>query len=301
MPSLVHHQAQKTTKMLLIGDSGGGKTGSLASLASAGYNLRILDLDNGVDVLYSLLTAKNTPYKVQDLENQVQVKTLTDRLKRGTVKTADGKVSANGTLIPSTATVWTRTLESLIDWKDKDPVSGKEYSLGALADWTSQDILIIDSLTALSTAAMNFILSINGRLGQPPYQADWGDAQRLVENLLMLLSDDNVKCNVIMIAHIAFIGEENGPVRGYPNTLGQKLPPKVARYFNSILMCKSTGQGTAERRKILTNTSGIIDLKNTSPLAVPPSYPLQSGLAEYFACVRGEEPSALIKSIAARV
>ena len=55
MPALSDHQSSQTTKMLFIGDSGSGKTGALASLAAAGYNLRILDVDNGVDILANLL------------------------------------------------------------------------------------------------------------------------------------------------------------------------------------------------------------------------------------------------------
>ena len=36
----------KITKCILLGDSGTGKTGALASLVKAGYKLRVLDLDN---------------------------------------------------------------------------------------------------------------------------------------------------------------------------------------------------------------------------------------------------------------
>ena len=36
------------TKMLLIGDSGSGKTGATYSLLRAGYNLRFLDFDKSI-------------------------------------------------------------------------------------------------------------------------------------------------------------------------------------------------------------------------------------------------------------
>ena len=51
MPSLDQHQSNDFVKLLLIGDSKAGKTGSLISLVKAGYKLRILDLDNLLDVL----------------------------------------------------------------------------------------------------------------------------------------------------------------------------------------------------------------------------------------------------------
>jgi hypothetical protein len=51
MPSLDKHQSSEFTKLLLEGDSGSGKTGSLASLVAAGFKLRVLDMDNGLDSL----------------------------------------------------------------------------------------------------------------------------------------------------------------------------------------------------------------------------------------------------------
>ena len=51
MPSLSAHQSNDYVKLLLCGDSGSGKSGALASLVGAGYKLRILDMDNGLDSL----------------------------------------------------------------------------------------------------------------------------------------------------------------------------------------------------------------------------------------------------------
>lgn len=271
MPALSKHQSNATTKLLFVGDSGGGKTGALASLSVAGYNLRIVDTDNGLDVLRNLLTDPQSPYVKADPSavDRVQYVTLTNPKK-----------NINGKLIPSGATVWPRLAQLLAHWKDG------EVDLGPITTWTPQEVLVIDTLTTVSTAALDFILSMNGRLGQRPQLQDWGAGQDLVEQLLQMLYDDSVKCNVIVNCHITYIGEENGPLRGYPNTLGKALPPKVGRYFNSILMTKTTGSGSAMRRKILTNTSGVVELKNTAPMRVKAEYPLESGLADYFMAVR---------------
>ncbi len=258
--------------MLFVGDSGAGKTGALASLAAAGYNLNIIDMDNGLDVLNNLLTDPQSMYYKQDPKaaERVNYVTITDKMK-----------NVNGRLVPGTATAWTRAVKLLMDWQDGD------IKLGPLTTWGTKDILVIDSLTMLSTAALNMILSMNGRLGQRPHQSDWGDGQTLVEGMLQTLYDDGVQCNVIVCCHLTFLGEEGGPLRGYPNTLGKALPPKVGRYFNTALMARTMGQGTMQKRKILTNTSGIIELKNTAPMRVKPEYDLATGLAEYFEAVRG--------------
>lgn len=285
MPSIASHQSAQSTKLLFIGDSGGGKSGALASLPAAGYNLRIVDTDNGLDVLKNLLTDPNSSYMRQDPRSaeRVHFVTLTDKMK-----------NVNGKLMPTAATVWTRAIGLLQDWKEPEldaegkPIPGKFINqLGPITTWGPQDVLVIDSLTMLSNAALAFVLSMNGRLGQHPQLQDWGAGQGLVEGLLQMLYDENVKCNVIVNCHITFIGDEGQPTRGYPNTLGKALPPKVGRYFNTILMARSTGQGTNIKRKILTNTNGVVELKNTAPLKVQAEYPLETGLADYFKAVRG--------------
>ena len=58
MPILSNHQSSEFTKLLLMGDSKSGKTGSLAPLTRK-YKLRILDYDNGLDALAQVV--KRTP------------------------------------------------------------------------------------------------------------------------------------------------------------------------------------------------------------------------------------------------
>jgi len=266
MPSLKDHHSNTTTKLLFVGDSGAGKTGALASLAAAGFKVRILDLDNGVDVLRDLLTNGNY---TKDAINNVEYVTLTEPMK-----------NAGGKLIPAKASVWQRVAGMLGDWKDGD------INHGSITTWDDQTVLVLDSLTMLSDAALSYILAMNGRLGQHPHQADWGLAQALVENLLRMLYDEGVKCNVIINCHIKPMGDDNGPERYYPNTLGKALPPKVGRYFNTVLLAQSSGRGSNLKRQIFTTSQGTIECKNTAPSKVQPSYPLDTGLADYFKAVR---------------
>jgi len=269
VPALSNHQSSSTTKMLLIGDSGAGKTGSLASLAAAGYNLRIADLDNGLDVLSNMLSDAKSPYK--DALQRVSYQTLTDPMR-----------NIGGKLMPRAATVWNRLVKLLDNWKTETE------DFGPLSTWTSQDVLVIDSLTLASAAAMNFVCSMNARLGQQPHQSDWYAAQNLVESLLQMLYDESIKCNVIISSHIVYIGEDNGPQHGYPASLGKALSPRIGRYFNSVLQVRTTGSGTAIKRKILTNSTTMVELKNTAPLKVKPEYDIGTGLADYFADVRAK-------------
>lgn len=278
MPSLNEHPSAKTTKLLLLGDSGSGKTGALASLVEAGYNLRILDFDAGLDVLANLLKAKDPK-----LLEKVNFQTVTDATR-----------VANGQMIPG-ATAWTRAIKILGEWPD---------GIGKLETWGEKDILVLDSLTFAGKAALRFVLGLNGRIADLPGWSDYYSAQGLLEKLCSTLYSDSIKCSIIVISHVREVGkthqeqdskgrpitvEEEGSRKGYAETgTGKALSPTIGRYFNAILLADIEGSGQATRRIIRTVPHLNIGLKNSAPSNVKPSYPLATGLAEYFKAVRGE-------------
>lgn len=285
MPALAQHKSTSITKMLLIGDSGTGKTGALASLPLAGFNMRVLDFDNGLDIVANLL--KDSPEALA----KVHYETCTDSFK-----------NLNGRLVPKKAKAWAKAMKLLDHWKvgtpatDTTPASEGFYDLGKVTSWNANDILVIDSLTHMGHAAMRYIQEMNGKLGEHPRIQDWGFVQTLIADLLSLLYDDEVKCNVVVTAHIDYIWEERKDekdrvverilTKGYPSAPGAKLSPKVGSYFNSMLQVVMEGNGVHAKRKIITNPLGVIDLKNSNPAKVKKSYPVETGLAEFFKDVR---------------
>jgi hypothetical protein len=229
-----------------MGDTGGGKSGALASLADAGYKLHILDTDNGLDILRNLFLDPKSRYKRSSIDN-IDAITVTEAMR-----------TVGGLRVPASAKAWDKCIGLFDRWKDD------EIDLGSIYSWGSNDILVIDSFTRLCGYAMNKILAANNRLGQTPYQSDWGEAQRIVEAVLITLYDKAVACNVIVNCHIVRIGEEasstnskgdvirftvQGTERGYPASLGKALSPKIGQYFNSALLC--------EGGKIYTKPRGI--------------------------------------------
>lgn len=266
MPKLRDHQSNTTTKLLFIGHTGSGKTGALASLACAGYNLRVMDLDNGSDIIKHLLLDKRSPYYSEEAADRVEIETITDKMK-----------PLGGKLVPVNVSVWDRAIKMLADWP----------GLGPVTTWSPKDILVIDSLSRLSDAAMTFQLSSAGRLGGRVEQSDWYFAQGIVESFLRTLFDTSITCNVIILCHIAFIGDEGMPMKGYPQTLGKALPPKVGQFFNSMVQAETVGFGSSMKKIIRTKPSALIELKTSIPLAVPDQYPLEHGLASFFKDIRG--------------
>jgi hypothetical protein len=274
---------------MLIGDSGTGKTGALASLVLAGYNLKVWDFDNGLDILVGVLRQKaaGDEAKLRAWLSQIQYQTLTDRMK-----------AINNRLVPIQAVAWQNATAYFEKWPDG----------GNIEQWGPKDIAVIDSLTFAGKAAMRWIQQLNGRLSVAPQIQDYWDAQRLVEGLCATLYDASIKCNVLVLSHIREVGKsetkiitdnqgrqrpvtvtEEGSKKGYAETgTGNALSPNIGRYFNSVLMVDIIGSGMGVRRQIITQPSGNIGLKNPAPGVVKREYPLETGLAEYFAAVRSE-------------
>lgn len=270
MPNIASHHSSETTKLLVLGDSGAGKTGALASLAAAGYNLRILDVDNGLDILKSYLTSSGSIYP-KDAAPRVEFETVTDEMRQ-----------VAGKLIPVKATAWQRSIGLLDNW------STETVKLGNISTWGSKDVLVIDTLSILANQALKFILSLNMRLGQRPHQSDWGEAQQLVEGLLEKLYDNAVKCNVVVNCHIKYIEDVNGINKAFPESVGKVLSPKIGRYFNNVVLAKTVGNA----HKIITVSSAQLELKTSSPMTVKSEYPIASGLADLFKDLRSQQAPA---------
>lgn len=270
MPKLSAHVSQDVTKLLLIGDSGTGKTGSLVSLIKAGYKLRILDFDNGLDVLVNLL--REEPNADQLLSN-VTYATCIDKLK-----TVAGQIVPDG--VPQ---AFPRAMNLLTNWKTEDE------DLGPVASWGSDTILVIDSLTFMSRAAFLFTEVSQGF--KDPRQT-YGEAQKKIENALGILYSPVVKCNVIVISHITFVEPEGSAVaKGYPASIGSALSPRIPRYFNTMLQVIVKGAGANAKRVITSVPSGLVDIKTPlPPNKLPAELPIETGLADFFKILRGNKP-----------
>jgi hypothetical protein len=283
-------------KGLHLGASGSGKTGALASLANAGFNLRIVDYDNGLDCLGSFLTP--------EAADRVIYETFTDKFT----------VSPAGVSWAGMPTAFSNSMKLLSNWKMPErTINGvltPAYDLGPISSWTEQDILIIDSLTIMGNAIMRYNLGLQSSSSNfseerklHPRQSDWGEAQNRQEAVLEMLYSDQIKCNIIINAHIKRQGGGGTQViedkanpgvkqirevdseegKGYPSALGRALPPKIGRYFNNMLYFFTDKYG---KRWISTVPKDNIDCKTPAPNKLKPQYPIETGLAEIFRVIR---------------
>lgn len=267
MPTLSQHPSNDLTKLLLIGDAKSGKTGSLVSLVKAGYKLRVLDLDNLLDVLkYYIL--EQCPDKIDNVE----FRTLRDKRK----------ASPLGPVIDGQPKAFIDAMNMLDHWKYKDD-EGNQVDLGKPSDWGPDCILVIDSLSRLCDSAYDFRepLTPRGKGGEYDGRAVYGDAQDAIENVLATLTSKSFKTNLIVIAHVLYMDTPTG-IKGFPQGVGQKLSPKIPQYFPSVVLYTNKGG----KRVIQTNSTPMMDLANPKPFAMAKEYPVETGLADFFAVLR---------------
>lgn len=264
MPQLSEHQSQKYFKILLIGDSGTGKTGALVSLIEAGYKLRIIDFDNGLDALVALARERNL-----DLSS-VEYHTLRDKYK----------FTASGPRLVK-ATAFTKAGNLLDKWSDGTKPE----------EWGSEYVLVFDSLTHMGNSALAWAKQANPAVHHKQMLS--GAGQEVMEYMIATITADEFQTNVLCISHVDYRRlnpkDEESPVRGYVASLGQALGKKIPTYFNTLLLAVSKTVGSKSKRTIRTVPTTDIDLKNPGASKMAPEYPLETGLVSITKILKGEK------------
>lgn len=269
MPSLADATIPPFVKMIYIGESGAGKTGSLCSLVKAGYKLRVLDYDNNINVLKSFVKVE-CPDKI----GNVSFIPLRDKTKIE----ASSEYSNRKGPVKVSPQAFTNGLEFLEKWEDgSDP-----------SQWGPEYVLVVDTLSSLGRAAHAWSKAINKAQTKPNPDArgPFFVGQQGVENLVELVASDSFQTNVILISHVRYEEPSEGLKKGYVNVLGSAPSTILPRYFNTLILAEMTGQGKNVKRVIRTLPTGVIDLKTPISHSIDESYPLGTGLATIFEKIR---------------
>lgn len=265
MPSARDHKSSTLVKLLYIGDSGTGKTTSLASLVEAGYHLRVLDFDNLLDPLINRVRRKHEAGL-----DQIEYMTFRDRMK----------ATGNGPVIDGTPTAFVGALKAVEKWED-DTVPGT---------WGPSHILVIDSFTTMSRAAYWWAKGLMGAAtfaegvpmkGIRPEQF-YHTAQQALLNTVAYVTAESFGANVIVVAHVKYI-ERDGITKGFPLALGNAISPEIPSYFPSVALATKSGG----KRTIRTISTNMIDLKNPRSFDMADEFDMEDGLARFFKAALG--------------
>lgn len=265
MPSLDNYRSSEFIKMLLIGPPMSGKTGALASLVADGYKLRILDYDNKLASLKAYVK-RAAPDKLANVE----VVTLRDKLKS----------TPMGSMVDGMPRAFQQGGNLLDKWAYGE--GDKKVDLGIPSTWGKDTIVVIDSLTYMGYAALDWAdpLIPRGKGGEYDGRALIGKAQDAIMDRLMLLTSDWFATNVIVTAHISYNTFADGIMKGFPTAPGSKLGPNIPGMFPAMAMM----QTVAGKRSLITASTALLDLANPAPFAFEgqTTLPIETGLSTFF-------------------
>ena len=247
-------------KALYIGDSGTGKTGSLVSLVKDGYKLRILDMDDGLPVLYNFVM-KECPDKV----DQIDYETIRDHYVSGRSKAEGQKLK-----VSNEPTAYNKALMLLDKWSD-----------GSIPEeWGEDIVFVLDSLSSFSQAAFNWAVSVGA--GNKDQRSIYDSSQRQLHKIIQRITGPNFATNVLIMAHIEYYQNDQEITRGQPVSIGAKLGPKIPREFNTYIGTILQGKGDETKRFVTTVPTTYVTLKTPAPFSVKSKYDLGTGLSRLF-------------------
>lgn len=254
MPSLSEHHSGAFVKVIYLGDSGTGKTGSLTSLVTAGYKLKVLDMDNGLDALVQHIKHE-CPDKLGNVDYETRRDVYSPTPMGPIVKSAKAFVDAT---------------KLMTTWSDGSTP----------AEWGEDTVFVIDSGTSLGKAAFEWGKGMNPGAKDP--RQWYFAAQQAFENIVAMVTSEAFHCNFILISHVSYRELQDGTTKGYASAVGSALGPTISKYFNTLVLAETSGSGKNVRRRIRTVPTAVVDLKNPAPFKIDADLPLETGLATLF-------------------
>jgi len=240
--------------VLLMGDSGSGKTSALTTFLEAGIETFVLCTEpGGPESLVDWASRRKYPLEklhwatalpatqgwqgLSDLINEISTKDFETISKN---KSGIGKGETRPAAFKMLQNIQNFTCER----------TGQQY--GDVTTWDDSRAFCLDSLSGLSVLA--WALTV----GHKPtaHMGEWNIAMNFISDFIMKLTTDR-KCYFVLTAHVEKeMNELTGVNQIMVSTLGKKLAPKIPRFFSEVIYARRSPQF------LWSNNDPSIALKN---------------------------------------
>jgi len=218
-------------KILLMADSGRGKTTSILTLMKCGITPFVLATEQNAIQILKPYFAKGLHLKFMPPNKPQTTANVVDMLKKinqlsyeNLTKVHDPFKTQHDMLVD----VGMMMNDFRCDCCNK--------SWGAVTQWNTDRALVLDSLSGLSDMAFALVVGNKPVRAQPDYQVAQ-NALRMIFNI-----GTSMKCMFILVAHLS---KETDEITGgkivTANTVGQKLGPDLPRSFSDVILAKRNG------------------------------------------------------------
>ncbi len=223
-------KADPGVNVMLMGESGTGKTYAIRTLVEAGLEVFVLFTEPGQEVLADIPPEKlHWHYVAPAAPAWADMIDSANKINKMNLKMLADMSDINKAKYTGFIDVLTTLSNFTCDR------TGQSY--GAVDDWGTDRVIVIDSLSGLNIMSMNLVT------GSKPVKSmsDWQIAVDNLERLLMKLCTD-VRCHFVLTAHLEReTDERTGGTTLVSATLGKKLGPKLPRFFSEVVHVKRDG------------------------------------------------------------
>lgn len=218
-------------KVLLMGDSGTGKSTSLQSLVDLGITPFVVATEQNFMQVNKEFLGKTMHYKyiageqTSTVEGVIQMLTKINNLSYELLcKTFDPTKSAHNKLIEIPMTFNKFVCDCC----------GKDW--GMVTKWNTDRAWVLDSFSGASEMAFSLVIGNKPVRDRPDYQV----AQNALRSILSIAY--NLRCMFVLITHL---DKEPDPTTGAyiltVKTVGQKLGPDLPRSFSDCIRARRDG------------------------------------------------------------
>lgn len=220
------------TSTFMIGPTGVGKTYAIRTLVEAGITPFVISTEPGIestlgDVPDPQIHWHYIPPTKASWDSMIS---QAQRINTMTMKALAGMPAGNR----QEHAQWLEVLRQCNDFTCQR--CGESF--GSVDTWGTDRALVVDSMSGLAVMAMSLVI------GDKPMKAvgDWGIAMSRIEEFITRLCT-SLRCWLVVTAHPERETDEiTGAIKIMASTLGNKLAPKLPRFFDDVIFADRSGK-----------------------------------------------------------